>query len=87
MAASRLAKLAAVSRQLNAGIQKEAVLGLVGGALRAAGALAKKYPAGALTAGVGTLGAAGTYRQHKAGFDPEVQKARLGDIPVPPGAS
>ena len=95
MAAQRLAKLAAISRQLTAGVEKRA---FIGGVLRLAGSAGKvglkmldKYPKATLTGALGTGMAAvagkGAYQQHKAGFDPEVQKAMLGNTPVPPGVS
>ena len=90
MAARRLAKLAAAARRLDSKMQKEAVVGAVAGLLGraalSAGKLAIRNPGTALTVGLGGAASAGSYRQHKAGFDPKVQKAMLGDIPVPPGA-
>jgi hypothetical protein len=72
-------------------MQKEAVVGAIAGMLgraaAGAGKLAVKNPGTAITAGLGGVGAVGSYRQHKAGFDPNVQKAMLGDTPVPPGVS
>ena len=75
----RLAKLAHTSAKLRRGIFKEAGLGgyLLGAAI--------KHPGKALgTLGLGALGAAGsvgTFQKHRAGFDPEVQKAMLGPVP------
>ena len=84
MAASRLAKLAAVSRRLDYGMQKEAILGLAARGATALGKLMLKNP---VATGVTAIGSVGAYRQNKAGFDPEVLKARLGEAPVPPGVS
>jgi hypothetical protein len=73
-------------------MEKEAfVFRLADKALRAGMSLAARRPlatAGTVAGvGLGGVSAIGSYRQNKSGFDPEVQKARLGDIPVPPGVS
>lgn len=95
MAAQRLAKLAAISRQITSGVEKKA---FVSAALRLGGKAAglglkmlDKYPKASLSTlaatGLGAVATKGAYRQNKAGFDPEVQKAMLGNTPVPPGVS
>lgn len=81
---ARLAKLAATSRRLQAGIKVAGVLA------DAAFRTAFKHPVGtaAVVGGtvLGGMGAKGTYRQAKAGFDPKVQQIMMGDTPTPPGA-
>jgi hypothetical protein len=76
----RLAKLAFVGGLLRAGVA----------AGKAVGNLALKHPGkaagAALTGGLAGASAVGTYRQTKAGFDPSVRKAMLGEPPTPPGA-
>jgi hypothetical protein len=94
----RLAKLAARSAQLReAVVEKRAFvaslakgigsLGLKAGKL--VGKQAIKNPVGTATTALvgyaGVQGARGKYKQYKAGFDPTVQKAMLGQPPTPPG--
>lgn len=71
---ARLSKLATRASELrNASLEKEAVIGKALNIL-GAGATALAMPGAAM----------GTYRQHKAGFDPNMQKVMLGQTPVPP---
>jgi hypothetical protein len=39
----------------------------------------------ALTLAGGAAAAKGKYKQYQAGFDPAVQRAQMGQAPVPPG--
>lgn len=88
----RLAKFASTSRMLHRAvlIKEGGLLSALGSVGKGAFSLAKSFPKTTatvgLTAALGAGSAVGKYRQYKAGFDPQVQKATMGQAPVPPGA-
>jgi hypothetical protein len=86
---ARLAKLARTSGKLRTKVAAVGLLGKLLNPLRTAKRWARKNPGSAIGAtavgGLGVMGAAGSYRSNKAGFDPQVQKAMLGPTPTPPG--
>jgi len=84
---AQLRKLAARSAELReVALEKEA--GLLSSAGSAIAGWAGRNPMTALGAGVTAAMAPGaamnSYKKHKAGFNPETQKAMLGQAPVPP---
>ena len=92
----RLSKLAARSAQLRKmAMDKQAVVGalasLAGRGAVGVGKWAVKHPGQALIGGLAAATAPGavkgSYRQHMAGFNPDVQQAMHGMAPIPPGAS
>ena len=84
---THLAKLAHRSAQLRQAAIKEAgLVGAIGSAAKSLGGYAIENPGkalfGSLAVAGGVSGAKGKYKQYKAGFDPAVQQAMLGNPPV-----
>ena len=84
----QLAKYAAVSRQIHRAvlIKENGILGALGkGAVSALKAHPIATPLAALSIAGGAAAAKGKYQQYKAGFDPQVQRMQMGQVPTPPG--